>query len=75
MCPGEASEVTSDENYFENWIATCTREISFSTFTFSSTFLFAVTFQELETGFGRYRKGHPDRFPLAIYFTPTPSFG
>jgi len=71
----EASEVTSDENYFENWIATCTREISFSTFTSSSASLFAATSKELKTGFGRFRKGHPDRFPLAIHFTPTPSFG
>jgi len=71
ICPGEASEVTSDENYFENWVATCTREIGFSTFTCSST----STFKELKTGFGRFRRGHQDRFPLATHFTPTPSFG
>jgi len=57
MCSGEASEVTSDENYFENWIATCTNEISFFTFTSSSTSLFAATFKELKTGFGRFREG------------------
>ena len=72
MCPGEASEVTSNENYFENWIATCTREISFSTFTY---ILVYFTFKELKTGFGRFRKGHPDRFPIAFHFTPTSSFG